>query len=131
MTKRIMSVCLTAAALAWAAPAAAQEHQGMMHRDLDEHIAFLDEQLDLTDAQESRIRPILADVVQRTEQMRASGDHATMHQRMGELHQQTVARVSEVLTATQRARLEELHAEMMQHHGGDHEAHSGHTDRHR
>lgn len=131
MLKGIVTVAATAAALAWAGPAAAQEHGGMRHHDLEAHVAHLDEALDLTDAQATRVRAILADVMQRHEALREAGgeDHDAMHTQMQQLHERTVAGISDVLTVAQRTRLEELHGEMMERHEREHEAHRPHSDR--
>ncbi|HUF11569.1 MAG TPA: hypothetical protein VMN78_00550 [Longimicrobiales bacterium] len=128
MSKGIVTLAVTAAALACAAPAGAQDHDGMRHHDLEGHVAHLDEALDLTDDQAARIRSILADVEQRHEAIREGEDHDATHAQMQQLHEQTVARISEVLTAEQRTRLEELHREMMERHQRDHDAHRQHSD---
>jgi Spy/CpxP family protein refolding chaperone len=105
-----------------ATPGLAQD--GMKGHDPEEHLAKLEEELDLTPEQTEQVRAIFAEQHAKFQELReeGGGDREALRQHRQETH----ARIQAVLTEEQRARLEELHAEFKERHGhgpGDHEGH--------
>jgi Spy/CpxP family protein refolding chaperone len=96
-----------------ATPAFAQ-HQGRAH-DMEEHLAMLQEKLELSDSQLDQIRAIVTERHAEMEQLHAQEnvDHEGLHQLHEEIHEQVRA----LLTEEQRDRLEQLHEEHKDGHG--------------
>lgn len=142
--KKILAALALALGLGVAAsPAFAQEHGAQQHREhadaMAAHMERMHAQLGLNDAQVARLRQVHATHMEamraHCEQMRATGQataetqqqrHAQMQRAMESAHRDMLA----VLTAEQRARLEQLHAEHQRQHGegGDRAAHAGHGE---
>jgi Spy/CpxP family protein refolding chaperone len=100
-----------------ATPALAQE-RGRRH-DPEEHLAKLQEELDLTDPQVEQIRAIFTEQHAKFEQLRDDeGDRESKHEAFRKLREETHERIAAVLTEEQRSRLEEIHAEYHERHGG-------------
>ncbi|HET6340570.1 MAG TPA: hypothetical protein VFG78_00115 [Gemmatimonadota bacterium] len=91
-----------------ASPALAQER--MRDHDPEEHLAKLQEELNLDAQQTEQIRAIFAE----------------QHAKFQALREETHARIQEVLNDEQRARLEELHAEFKERHGHGPMGHGDH-----
>ena len=121
-----------------ASPARAQG--GPRGHDPEEHLAKLQEELDLTDQQVEQIRAIFAEQHSKFEELHAQedADRESRREAFRQLHEETHERIKAVLTEEQQARLEELHAEYKERHGhepgygghGDHDGH-GHGEKER
>jgi protein CpxP len=140
--KKILAALALALGLGGAAsPAFAQEHGAQQHREhaqaMAAHMERMHAQLELNDAQVARLRQVHATHMEtmraQCEQIRAAGQanaetqqqrHAQMQRAMESAHRDMLA----VLTAEQRARLEQIHAEHARQHGGDRAAHAGHAE---
>lgn len=141
--KKILAVLALALGLGWASPALAQDHgarQDREHADpMAAHMEQMHAQLGLNDAQVARLRQLHATHMEamraRCEQMRAADPpnaqtqqqlHAQMQRAMESAHRDMLS----VLTAEQRTRLEQIHAEHQRQHGegGDRAAHAGHRE---
>ena len=97
-----------------ATPASAQD-RGHRH-DMEGHLAELQEKLDLTDSQVVQIRAIFTEQRAKLDQLHAekNGDREAFRQLHDEIH----GRIRAILTEEQRDRLERLHAEHSERHGG-------------
>ena len=91
-----------------ASPALAQDR--MRDHDPEEHLAKLQEELNLDAQQTEQIRAIFGE----------------QHAKFQALREETHARIQEVLNDEQRARLEELHAEFKERHGHGPMGHGDH-----
>lgn len=114
------------AVLALAATPARAQERGPRH-DPEEHMAKLQEELDLDDQQVEQIRAIFAEQHAKFEQLREGegGDRESRREAFRQLREETHERIRTVLNEEQRARLEELHAEHQKSHGHG-QGHDGH-----
>jgi Spy/CpxP family protein refolding chaperone len=96
-----------------ATPALAQ-HRDHSH-DMEEHLAELQEKLDLTDPQVDQIRAIFTEQHAKMEQLHA--EENVDHEAFRRLHDELRRRIEAILTEEQRGRLEQLHAEHSERHG--------------
>ena len=122
---RIATLAMVAVAglFGWAAPSMAQEHGGNCRdhmASMPDHMAHMKEALNLTDEQAAQIEAIVEEAMAGHEAMHESSDRAAVHEQMKAHHEETIARVNEVLDAEQRAKLEQMHDEMMARHEGGH-----------
>ena len=115
-----------------ASPARAQKGPPPGH-DPEEHLAKLQEELNLNDQQVEQIRAIFAEQHAKFEELHAQedADRESRREAFRQLHEETHERIKAVLTDEQQARLEELHAEFKARHGhepgeGRHGEHHGH-----
>ncbi|QDG51299.1 hypothetical protein FIV42_11270 [Persicimonas caeni] len=87
-----------------------QEKLEVMEKRLDEKVERMDEELDLTDTQEKKVRQILE--TSRTELMdirqRHKGDRKAGRKEARQVFKRTKAELAEVLTADQKAKFEEM-----------------------
>ena len=100
-----------------AAPAAGQ-HRHMPNAD--EQLRHMTKRLNLTDAQQQQLRPILTE---RDQQMQAIHNDTTLsaeqqHQNMGKLMRDTNTQISNVLTDAQRQQWEQAREKRGEHHHG-------------
>ena len=107
-----------------ASPALAQER--MRDHDPEEHLAKLQEELNLDAQQTEQIRAIFAEQHAKFQALREEGDWESNREAFRQHHEETHARIQEVLNEEQRARLEELHAEFKERHGHGPEGHGDH-----
>lgn len=104
-------------------PAMAQDR--MRKHDPEEHLAKLQEELDLTAQQTEQIRAIFAEQHAKFQQLREEGgDRESRREAFRQHREETHARIQEVLNEAQRVRFEELRAEHMERRGKRH----GHGD---
>ncbi|MGH7570388.1 MAG: Spy/CpxP family protein refolding chaperone [Gemmatimonadota bacterium] len=101
-----------------ATPTWAQERD--QRHDPEEHLARLQEELDLTDSQVEQIRAIFEEQHPKFEQLhkQEGDDSESKREASRQLYEETHQRIIAVLTEEQRSRLEELHAEYQERHGG-------------
>jgi Spy/CpxP family protein refolding chaperone len=110
-----------------ATPAWAQDSTRMRKHTPEEHVAKLQEELDLTAEQTEQIRAILAEQHAKFQELRGEdGDRESKREAFGQHREETHARIREVLNEEQRARLEELHAEFKERHGHGPGGHGDH-----
>jgi Spy/CpxP family protein refolding chaperone len=98
--------------------------QGM--GDPDQHLKMLTEQLNLTQDQQDRIRPILQEQHTKMQQSMQNGQKMSQEDRRAEMkknHDETVSRVREVLNDDQKKKFDTMQKNMMEHHHG-----KGHGD---
>ena len=108
-----------------ATPALAQDR--MRKHDPEEHLAKLQEELNLDPQQTEQIRAIFAEQHAKFQELREEGgDRESNREAFRQHREETHARVQEVLNEEQRARLEELHAEFKERHGHGPEGHGDH-----
>ncbi len=116
-----------------ATPAWAQDRD--KRHDPEEHLAKLQEKLDLTDPQMEQIRAIFTEQHAKFEELHdeEGGDREGKSEGFRQLRQETHERIAAVLTEEQRSWLEEIHAEHHERHGGrDHgPGHEGHAPKDR
>lgn len=115
---------LTVLVLAAASPATAQDR--MRKHDPEEHVAKLQEELNLDAQQTEQIRAILAEQHAKFQALREEGDRESNREAFRQHREETHARIQEVLNDEQRARLEELHAEFKERHGHGPMGHGDH-----
>lgn len=109
-----------------ASPAMAQDR--MRKHDPEEHLTKLQEELDLTAEQTEQIRAIFAEQHAKFQALREEGgDRESKREVFRQHREETHARIREVLSEEQRARLEELHAEFQKRHGHGPEGHGDHA----
>lgn len=131
MRTGILSLVIAGFVTAWAAPAAGQEgehqegHHGHAGQNPAAHLEHLKETLGLTDAQAVQVEAIVSDAMERHEAIFEGGHDDAAREQMRALHEETLARLSEVLNEEQRAKLEEMHRKMMERHK---EGHAGYGD---
>lgn len=114
-----------------ATPAFAQDRP--RGHDPEEHLAKLQEELDLTAEQTEQIRAIFAEQHAEFQALREEegGDREARREAFRQHREETHARIRAVLNEEQRARLDELHAEYKERHGhGPHGQH-GHPPKDR
>jgi len=89
-----------------------EERAQKMEERLDKRVARLDEKLDLSDAQEKKVRQILGaaqtEVVDIFQRARKSGDREAAHKEMKEVRQRTKKQLAAVLDADQLAKLKQI-----------------------
>jgi Spy/CpxP family protein refolding chaperone len=125
-TRRIAVWTGLLAVLMAANPAIAQDR--MRKHDPEEHLAKLQEELDLTAEQTEQIRAIFAEQHAKFQALRdEGGDRESKREAFRQHREETHARVREVLDDQQQARLEELHAEFQKRHGHGPEGHGEHA----
>ncbi|MGH7543456.1 MAG: Spy/CpxP family protein refolding chaperone [Gemmatimonadota bacterium] len=113
-----------------ATPGLAQDR--MKGHDPEEHLARLQEELDLTAEQTEQIRAIFAEQHAKFQELRdEGGDREARREAFRQHREETHARLQAVLTEEQRARLEELHAEFKERHGHGPGGHEGHRSKDR
>lgn len=118
-----LSVVAVTALVGWTTPSMAQEHGGGCPdhmANMTEHMAQMKEALNLTAEQAAQIEAIVEEAMASHETMHDSSDQAAAHERMKAHHEETIARVNEVLNEEQRAKLAEMHEDMMARHEGGH-----------
>ena len=81
----------------------------------DERLAQLTEQLDLTDEQAAKMKPIIEEQSKKQQELfeSAGGDRATMRAEMTKLMEETDKRYAEVLTEDQMNEYREMRQERM------------------
>lgn len=109
-----------------ASPAMAQDR--MRKHDPEEHLAKIQEELNLDAQQTEQIRAIFAERHAEFERLWAEegGDRESRHEAIRQLHEETHAQIREVLNEEQRARFEELRAEHMERRGKRGHGHENH-----
>lgn len=122
--KVLMKASVAALAALWACAAVAQSPQGPAAESRMENLATL---LDLSDAQKPQVQAILqgahTQMRQLFEQTRAAGgkpDFQAMHAAHQQIRQDTLQKLSAVLSPTQLKKfqaLEQMHAHGFAHHG--------------
>jgi Spy/CpxP family protein refolding chaperone len=114
-----------------------QEHRHGGHRgmqggmgDPDQHLQMLTKQLNLTQEQQEKIRPILQDQHTKMEQLEQNSSTSKEDRRsqMQQMHQDTVSRVKEVLNDDQKAKFDKMQQNMMEHRHGHHGDHADHDN---
>lgn len=103
-----------------------QEHRHGGHRgmrggmDPDQHLQMLTKQLNLSQEQQEKIRPILQDQHTKMEhlQQNSSTSKEDRRSQMMQIHQDTVSRVKEVLNDDQKAKFDKMQQNMMEHRHG-------------
>lgn len=101
-----------------ATPAWAQDRERMRKHDPEEHMAKLQEELDLSAEQSEQIRAILAEQHAKFQALRGEGgDRESKREAFMQHREETHARIREVLNEEQQTRLEELRAEFQERHG--------------
>lgn len=132
MRRGMLAQAVTVGLLTVTLPGMAQEHGRPVPKDHHEmhpggdpaaHLEHLREALDLTDAQVVQVQAIVADVMERHAAIHEGGHDDASHEQMRALHDETMARLSEVLTEEQQEKLEAMHREMMERHEDGHGAH--------
>ena len=99
-----------------ATPALAQQGPGGRRMlSPDERLAQLTEQLDLTDEQAAKMKPIIEEQSKKQQELfeSAGGDRATMRAEMTKLMEETDKRYAEVLTEDQMNEYREMRQERM------------------
>ncbi len=93
------------------------DHQGMM--DPQMMVDHLDQQLNLTADQKTKIQTILQDANQQAQalQNNSSGDKKQLHQQMRQLHENTHAQIRAALTPEQQQKFDSM---MSSEHGKHH-----------
>lgn len=116
-----LAVVAIAGLVGWAAPSMAQGPGGdCPDHNMSDHMAHMKEALSLTDEQATQIEAIVGEAMARHDAMHDSSDRAAAHEQMKAHHEETIARVNEVLNEEQRAKLAEMHEAMMGRHEGGH-----------
>lgn len=125
-----LAVVTVAGLVGWAAPSMAQAHDGdcpdhMAHMSdqmthMPDHMAQMKEALNLTEEQATQIEAIVGEAKARHDAMHDSSDQAAAHEQMKAHHEETIARIDEVLNEEQRDKLAEMHEAMMGRHEGGH-----------
>ncbi|MGH7567120.1 MAG: hypothetical protein ACREK2_09845 [Gemmatimonadota bacterium] len=102
-----------------------RDHAGEVgHRhDPEKRIERLKQSLDLTDAQVTEVRAILAEQAEKGRALKESEDHRGLRA----LHRETHDRLASVLDETQRTKLEELRKRVGERHR-EHDGEGGHGE---
>lgn len=95
-------------------------HKEMRHEQARDHLQWLSEQLNLTDDQKAKLKPILED---QAKQLKAVHDDTSLSQeqkrtKFREIHEATHSQVKAVLTAEQQKKFAELKEEAKEQHYG-------------
>ncbi len=77
----------------------------------------LTDQLELTEEQATKVREILAAQMAKRQEMFGTGDRSAVRERMGQLNEETNAKMAEVLSDDQMAKYAEIQAERRQRRG--------------
>ena len=126
----VLALCLVPFAFAQDQPEGKRHggggHGGRMGGDPEQHLQMLTKQLNLSQEQQDKIRPILQEQHTKMQQAMQSNQNASQDERrsqMQQLHNDTVSRVREVLNDDQKKKFDTMQKNMMEHrHGhGDHE----------
>jgi periplasmic protein CpxP/Spy len=94
--------------------------KGMRHGGPERRLEFLSQQLNLTDDQKSKLKPILED---ESKQMKTVWDDASLsedqkHAKMKDIRESTRPQIEAILTPDQKQKFEQLKNEGMEHHKG-------------
>ena len=104
-------------------------HGQMMGGNPDQHLQMLTKQLNLTQEQQDKIRPILQDQHTKMQQMMQNNQNASQDDRrsqMKELHENTVSQIKAVLNPDQQKKFDQMQQNMMEHHGKGGQNHGDH-----
>jgi len=119
--KRWTGIAAGALALAVATPALAQDPDVGHGHDPEKRIEWLQETLDLSDAQVAELRTIFAEQAEKHRELPGSEDREAKHALRRETHE----RLAAVLTEEQREKLGNL-----REHGGEKHRRPDHEERH-
>lgn len=97
-----------------------QAQSGMHQRQHGNRLDWLSKQLNLTDEQKAKIKPILAD---EGKQMRTVREDTSLsqqqkHEKMMQLHETVDSQINDVLTPEQQKKFAEVRAQQKMHHEG-------------
>jgi Spy/CpxP family protein refolding chaperone len=104
--------------------AQAQTENGTHHGQRAGHLEWLSKELNLTDDQKAKVKPILDE---QTKQMRAMQEDSSLTQdqkreKMKQLHQTTHSQINEILTPEQQKKFAALKEQQKEHHEGSKES---------
>lgn len=96
----------------------ADAHSGMHQGQHMNRLEWMSKELNLTDDQKAKLKPILAD---ESKQMQSMHDDTSLTQdqkrdKMKELHQNTDSQINEILTPDQQKKYADLKAQQKMHH---------------
>jgi len=108
---------ITFAAYAAAGTTAKPEQQNAASA-VDQHMQMLTARLDLTDDQQSKIKPVVQQMLESRQKLLddKSLTDEQRHQKMHALHDEAISQVREYLTDEQNKKLDELNAEHEKQH---------------
>jgi Spy/CpxP family protein refolding chaperone len=101
-------------------------HHGMRGMDTDRQLQMMTKQLNLSEDQQEKIKPILQEQHSKMEQLQQNSSTSQEDRRsqMKQMHEDTVSRIKEVLNDDQKAKFDKMQQNMMEHrhgHHGDHD----------
>jgi protein CpxP len=104
--------------------AQAQTENGTHHGQHASHLEWLSKELNLTDEQKEKVKPILDE---QTKQMRATQADTSLSQeqkrdKMKQIHQTTHSQINEILTPEQQRKFAELKEQQKEHREGSKES---------
>jgi Spy/CpxP family protein refolding chaperone len=103
--------------------AQAQTEAGPHHGQHASHLEWLSKELNLTDEQKEKVKPILDE---QTKQMHATQEDSSLNQeqkrdKMKQIHQTTHSQINDILTPEQQKKFAELKEQQMEHREGSKE----------
>jgi periplasmic protein CpxP/Spy len=103
--------------------AQAQTEEGPHHGQRANHLEWLSKELNLTDEQKAKVKPILDD---QSKQMHATQEDTSLsqeqkHDKMKQIHQTTHSQINEILTPEQQKKFAALKEQQKEHHEGSKE----------
>jgi protein CpxP len=108
---------------------AGEGHGRAMGMDPDAMLEHMSKELNLTDDQKTKVKPILEDQSKQMQDLRQSTSTSEQdrHAKMKQIHENTMSQLRPILTSDQQKKLDE----MMSHHGeqGQGHPHSGDTSK--
>jgi Spy/CpxP family protein refolding chaperone len=104
--------------------AQAQTENGMHHGQHASHLEWLSKELNLTDEQKEKVRPILDE---QSKQMRATQEDTSLSQeqkreKMKQIHQTTHSQINDILKPEQQKKFAELKEHQKEHRDGSKES---------
>ena len=104
--------------------AQAQTEAGPHHGQRANHLEWLSKELNLTDEQKEKVKPILDE---QTKQMHAAQEDTSLTQeqkrdKMKQIHQTTHSQINEILTPEQQKKFAALKEQQKEHHEGSKES---------
>jgi len=132
---RLLAVCIVCVAtVAFAGMLAAQDQPGSqqttkVHRtkhrsapSVDARLEHLSKQLNLTDDEKEKIRPLLQDEMTKVQAVRSNSSlsESQQHRRIAMIRKKTRTSIGEILTPDQKQHWEQMQAERRSHNGGHH-----------
>jgi periplasmic protein CpxP/Spy len=104
--------------------AQAQTEAGLHQGQRANHLEWLSKELNLTDEQKAKVKPILDD---QTKQMHATQEDSSLTQeqkreKMKQIHQTTHSQINDILTPEQQKKFAALKEQQKEHHEGSKES---------